>query len=111
MLSRTICGLAPSRSMRLECMLRKRRKYPLSLSAESESLQRVVASIRVQNRMRVCKREICHRRAYAFVCGGQKIGVNVARMRPAHHRSHTRDLSSLIDIASRDYEEAGIRGN
>src|ERR1700677_1724821 len=103
-------GLAPSRTISLECMLRKSRKYPLSPEL-AESLQGVVASIRVQNRMRVCKREICHRGAYGSVCGGQKIGVDVARMRPAQHRSHPRDLSALIDIASRDDEEVGIRGN
>ena len=91
---------------------RKLRKYPLTLkSAGSESLQRVVASIRGQNGMRVCTCEICHRGAYASVYGGQKIGVNVARMGPGLHRCHTRDLSALIDIASRDYKEVGIRGN
>jgi hypothetical protein len=38
-LSRTISGLAPSRSIWLECVVRKLRKYPLLLeSAESESL-------------------------------------------------------------------------
>src|SRR5271156_2262610 len=90
----------------------KLRKRPLTLeSAGSESLQRVVASIRGQKGMRVCTCEICHRGAYASVCGGQKIGVNVARMGPGLHCCHARDLSLLIDIASRDYEEVGIRGN
>ena len=50
---------------------RKLRKYPLSLgSIGSESLQKVVASIRVQIGMRVCTCEICHRGAYSFVCRG-----------------------------------------
>jgi hypothetical protein len=80
-------------------------------SAGCESLQRVVASIRGQYGMRVCTCEICHRGAYPFVYGGQKKGVNIARMGPGLHRCHTRDLSALIDIASRDYEEVGIRGN
>src|SRR5271163_1287162 len=112
MLSRTISSLAPSRSVCLEYTARKFRKCPLTPeSAGSESLQRVVASIRGQNGMRVCTCEICHRGAYASVCGGQNIGVNVARTRPAEHRCHARDLSALVDIASRDYEEVGIRGN
>src|ERR1700691_3667010 len=92
--------------------VRKLWKYLLLLeSAGSESLQRVVASIRGQNGMRVCTCEICHRGSYASVYGGQKIGVNVALMGPGLHRCHTRDLSPLVDIASRDYEEVGIRGN
>src|SRR5579864_3401713 len=61
--------------------------------------------------MWVCTCEICHRGTYAPVYGGQKIRVNIARMGPGLHRCHTRDLSALIDIASRDYEEVGIRGN
>src|ERR1700691_3190144 len=108
----TSSALAPSRSVCLEYTARKLRKCPLTLEpAGSESLQSVVASIRGQNGMRVCTCEICHRGADASLYGGQKIGVNVARMGPGLHRCHTRDLSALIDIASRDYEEVGIRGN
>src|SRR6266702_4818859 len=111
MLSRTISGLAPSRRIWLECMVRKFRKYPLLLeSAESESLQKLFANIRGQIGFRLCTCDICHRRAYACVHRGCKIGVDLARMRPALHRCHTRDLSALIDIASRDSEEVGIRG-
>src|SRR5580704_10127843 len=85
----------------LECTARKLRKCPLTLeSAGSQSLQRVVASVRGQNGLRVCTCEICHRGAYASVCGGQKIGVDVPLMGPALHRCHPRDLSQLIDIAS-----------
>src|ERR1700733_2738528 len=109
MLSRTIFGPAPSRNT---AAIRKLRKPPLLRQpARCESLRVVVASIRGQNGMRVCTCEICHRETYASVCGVQKIGVNVARARPAEHRCHTRDLSAIIDIASRDYEEVGIRGN
>src|SRR6266699_2890365 len=112
MLSRTISGLAPSRRIWLECMVRKLRKYPLSLeSAESESLQKLFANIRGQSGFRVCTYEICHRRAYACVHRGCKIGVDIARIWPVDHRCHTRDLSALIDIASRDYQEVGIPGN
>jgi hypothetical protein len=128
MLSRTCCpglspallrpcsGLAPSRSIGLECIVRKTvrklRKDPLLLeSAESGSPQKLFANIRGQIGFRVCTYDVCHRRAYACVHRGCKIGVDLARMRAALHRCHTRDLSALIDIASRDYEEVGIRGN
>ena len=73
--------------------------------------------MRVQIGFRVRTCEICHRRAYAvlplfaLLYRGCQIGVDVARMGPGEHRCHTRDLSALIDIASRDYEEVGIRGN
>src|SRR5260370_13998436 len=112
MLSRTISGLAPSRSLWLECRVRKLRKYPLlPESAESESLQKLFANIRGRIGFRVCTYDVCHRRAYAFVHRRCKICVYLARMGPVDHRCHTRDLSALIDIASRDYGEVGIRGN
>ena len=37
--------------------------------------------------------------------------MDIARIWPVDHRCHTRDLSALIDIASRDYGEVGIPGN
>src|SRR5712692_4776140 len=112
MLSRTISGLAPSRSLGLECRVWKLRKYPLSLqSAGADSLQKLFANIRRRIGFRVCTYDVCHRRAYACVHRGCKIGVDVARMGPVDHPCHTRDLSALIDIASRDYGEVGIRGN
>src|SRR6266567_866068 len=111
-MSRTTSGLAPSRSIWLECMVRKPRKYPLSIeSAEPESLQKLFANTRGQIGFRECTCDICHRRAYACVHRGCKIGVDIARIWPVDHRCHTRDLSALIDIASRDYGEVGIRGN
>jgi hypothetical protein len=88
------------------------KKYPLLLeSAESRSPQKLFANIRRQIGFRVCTCDVCHRRAYACVHRGCKIGVDLARMRPALHRCHARDLSAIVDIASRDYEEVGIRGN
>src|SRR5579863_409054 len=113
-MSRTSSGLAPSRSFCLEYTARKLRKCPLTLeSAGSEPLQRVVASIRGQNNgLRVCTSEICHRSALsASLHRGQKKGVDGSLIRPALHRSHARDLSTIIDIASRDYEQVGILGN
>src|ERR1700691_2789693 len=112
-MSRTSSALAPSRSACLEYTARKLRKCPLTLqSAESESLQRVVAGIRGQNGLRVWTCEICHRGAlHVSFDGGQEIGVNVALMGPGLHRSHARNLSAIIDVASRDYEQVGIRGN
>src|SRR5258708_39797888 len=112
MLSRTSSGLALSCSIWLECMVRKPRKYPLSLElAESESLHKLLANIRGRIGFRVCTYDVCHRRAYACVHRGCKIGVDIARIWPVDHYCHTRDLSALIDIASRDYGEVGIRGN
>src|SRR6202167_1849819 len=112
-MSRTSSALEPSRSACLEYTARRLRKCPLTLeSAGSDSLQRVIASIRGQNGLRVCTCEICHRGPlHASLFGGQEIGVDVALMGPGLHRSHARDLSKLIDIASRDYEQVGIRGN
>src|ERR1700685_4222796 len=88
-------------------------RMPLTLeSARSEFLRRVVAGIRGQNGLRVCTCEICHRGAlHVSLDGGQEIGVNVALMGPGLHRSHARNLSAIIDVASRDYEQVGIRGN
>src|SRR5229473_5238350 len=108
MLSRTISGLAPSRSIGLECMLRKLRKYPLLLeSAESASLKKLFANIRGQSdfRMRTC--DLCNRRAYALVNRGCQKGVDVARIRPAEYDCHARDLSALVDLVSHDCEEVG----
>src|SRR6266513_4305227 len=107
-MSRTTSGLAPSRSIWLECMVRKLRKCPLSLgSAESESLQKLVANIRGRIGFRVCTCDICNRRAYACVYRGCQKGVDVARIGLAGHCCHARDLSALVDLVSHGYEEVG----
>src|SRR5258706_284807 len=108
MLSRTISGLAPSCRIWLECMVRKLRKYPLSLeSAGSESRQKLFANIRGQSdfRMRTC--DLCNRLAYACVYRGCQKGVDLARMRSAEHRCHTRDLSAVVDRLSHGCVEVG----
>ena len=69
------------------------------------------ANIRGQSVFWECTFDIGNRLADAFVYRGCKIGVDVARMGPGAHRCHTRDLSAIIDIASRDYEEVGNCGN
>src|SRR5262250_1720088 len=66
-------------------------------SAESESLQKLLANIRGQIGFRVCTCDLCNRRGYACVYRGCQKGVDVARMRPAEHRCHARDLSALVD--------------
>src|ERR1700723_1117538 len=111
--SRHFSSLAPSRGVFLEYSARKLRKYPLTLeSTRSDFLQRMVASIPGQNGLRVCACQICHRGAlHASMCGGQKKGVNGPLLGPGLHRSHARDLSAIVDIASRDYVQVGIRGN
>ena len=64
---RTTSGLAPLRSIWLECMVRKLRKYPLSLESAGAETPQVVARIPGQIGMRVCTCEICHRPTYACV--------------------------------------------
>src|SRR6185312_4499484 len=87
-------------------------QIPLSAEPDaSESLHVLAASICRQNGMRVCTCEICHRSSYASLYGDQKICVKVASMGPGLHHCHARDFSAVIDIASRDYEEIGIRGD
>jgi hypothetical protein len=108
---RTISGLAPLRSIWLECVVRKLRKYPLSLeSGESESLPELFVTIRWQIGFRVCRCDVCNRCAYAFVHRGCQKGVDVARMRPAEHRGHGRDWSALVDLVSHGCVEVGTRG-
>ena len=80
--------------------------------AGSESPQRVVAGIRgqdwiagvyVRNLPSTC-------RSLAFTGVKRREWMSPA-CGPRDHRCHTRDLSALIDIAGRDYEEVGISGN
>jgi len=47
---------------------------------------------------------------YSFVYRGCQKGVDVARMRPAEHRCHARDLSALVDLVSHGCEEVGTCG-
>src|SRR5215468_972105 len=97
--------------MWLECLVWKALKIPLSLeSAETESLQKLFANIRGQIGVRVRRCDVRNRLAYACVYWGGQKGVDVAHIRPAEHNCHARDLSALIDVASRDYEEVGICG-
>src|ERR1700681_3965675 len=94
-------------------MVWKLRKYPLSFeSAESESLQNLFANIRGQSdfRMRTCDR--CNRRAYAFVYRGCQKGVDLlARIRPAEHDCHARDLSAVVDLVRHDRVQVGTGRN
>src|SRR5215470_3209565 len=101
----TTSGLAPRRSIWLECMVRKLRKYPLLL--ESESPQKLSVNTRGQIGMRVCTCDVRNGRAYACIYGGCQKGVDVARMRPREYRSHARDLSALVDLVSHGCEEVG----
>src|SRR6202020_2223931 len=83
-------SLAPSPGVFLGYTAQKLRKYPLTLeSTRSDFLQRMVASIRGQNGLRVWACKICHPgNHHASMCGGQKIGVNGALLGPGLHRSH-----------------------
>src|SRR5580700_2580649 len=107
-MSRTNYGLATSRSTWLECMVRKLRKHVLSIeSAEYESPQKLFVNIRGQIGFRVCRCDVCNRPVYSLVYRSCQKGVDVARMRPAEHRGHARDLSALVDLVSHGCEEVG----
>src|SRR5579859_976035 len=107
-MSRAISGRAPSRSIWLECMVRKLRKYPLLVeSAACESLQKLFACICGQIGFRVCRCDIRNRLVYSFVYGGCQKGVGLALMRPAEHRRHSHDLSALVDLVSHGWVQVG----
>jgi len=78
--------------------------------AGSESLQQLLAGIRGQIGFRVRTCDLCNRLAHALVCRGCQKGVDVARIRPAEHRCHARDLSALVDLVSHGCVEVGTGG-
>src|SRR6266849_676343 len=84
-------------------------KMPLSAeSAGSESLKKLFANIRGQSdfRMRTC--DLCNRLAYACVYRGCQKGVDLlARMRPAEHQCHARDLPAVVDLVRHDCVQVG----
>jgi len=52
--------------------------------------------------------DVCNRLAHVFVHWGRQKGVDdIVRVRPGRFDRHTRDLSALVNVASRDYEEVG----
>src|ERR1700739_1231703 len=92
MLSRTISGRAPSRSIWLECMVRKLRKYHGQIG------------------FRVCRCDIRNRLVYCFVYGGCQKGVSLARMRPAQHRRHSHDLTAVVGLGGHCVVQVGTGG-
>src|SRR5215469_5008416 len=107
MLSHTRSGLAPSRSM-ARMHGAEAPKVPLPCeSAESESLQKLFANIRGQIGFRVCTCDVRNRLAYACVYRVCQKGMGVARMGPAEHRCHARDLSALVDLVGHGCEQVG----
>src|SRR5579864_3099614 len=108
MLYRSTSGLAPSRSLWLECRMRKFRKS--LLLPESESLQKLSANIRGQIGFRARRCDLCNRPAHALPYRGCQKGVDVAGTRPAEHYCHARDLSALVDLVRHDWEEIGTGG-
>src|SRR5580658_10370137 len=56
--------------------------------------------------------DVCNRLALVFVYRGCQKGVDdsSSRVKPGHLHRHARDLSALIDVTSRDYEEVGTCG-
>src|ERR1700740_1114980 len=106
MLSRTISGLA------LRAWLGMNGagipQYSLALqSGESAAPQNLVANIRRQIGCRAGRGALCNRLAHALVCRGCQKGVDVARIRPAAHDCHSRDLSAFVDFVRHDCEEVG----
>src|SRR5579862_9519150 len=105
MLSRTISGLAPSRGIWPECMVRKLRKYALSTeSDESDSPQRLFATIRGHIGFQACRCDVCHRLAQALVYRGCQKGVDIPFIRTAEYDCHAGDLSALVDLVSHGCE-------
>src|SRR5260221_14691119 len=108
-MSRTTSGLAPRRSVRLECMVQKSPKIPfITESAECKSIQRWFGNICGQIGLRVSRYDVCNRLAYACFYRSCQKSVDFARMRPAEHRCHARDLSTLIDRVAHGGKEVGI---
>src|SRR5258708_32973239 len=102
-------GLAPSRSVWLECIAAEAPKIPfIAESAECESSQRWFGNICGQIGLRVSRDDVCNRLAYACFYRSCQESVDFARMRPAEHRCHARDLSALIDRVPHGGKEVGI---
>src|ERR1700692_427077 len=96
---------------RLDCMVRKLRKYSLLLeSPESGSPQKLFANICGQSDFRLCTCDICNRLAPASVYWGCQKGVDVARLRPVEYDCHAGDLSALVDLVSHGCVEVGTCG-
>src|SRR5215470_7738911 len=106
-MSRTTSSLAPSRSM-MAGMHAAEVPIALSLeSAESESLQKLLANIRGQIGFWVCRRHVRNRPADACVYRSCQKGMDVARMRSAEHNCHAGDLSALVNLVRHGCEEVG----
>jgi len=107
-LFRTTPGLAPSRSVSLECMARKFREYVLSLeSAGPESPQKLFANIRGQSDSEAYARHL------ESTCRTLRLlGLPERRGSRPHTargvRCHTRDLSAVVDRVSHGCVEVGI---
>src|SRR6185312_2898900 len=86
--------------------------YPLLCdSAESESLQELFAKVCWHIGLRVCTCHVRNRLANACAYRGCQKGVDVARIRPAKHKCHARDLPALVDLVSHECEEVGTCRN
>ena len=85
-------------------------KVPLALDrAVCGPRRKLLANIRNgHSDFRMRTYDVCNRFPHVFVYRGCQKGVDDrSRVRPGHLNRHTRDLSALIDVASRDYEEVG----
>src|SRR5580704_3159260 len=97
----------------LSCPIVREKKVPLSReSPESEFPQELFVDILGQVGFRVCR---CHFRdgrasLQLFVYRGCQKRVDVTLMGPAHNDCHARDLSTVIDLVTHDWEEVGTLG-
>jgi hypothetical protein len=76
-------------------------------STEYEFVQRLFGNIRGQTDVWTRRCDICNRNTHASVHRCCQKCVDVARIRPAKHDCHARDLSALVDLVSHGCEEAG----
>src|ERR1700721_1093929 len=110
-MSRKTSHLAPSRSM-AERHGAEAPKVPLALDRAVCGFRRKLPNIRRRHGdFRKRTYDVCNRLALVFFYRGCQKGVDDrSRVRPGHLHRHTRDLSALIDVSSRDYVEVGASG-
>src|SRR5437868_13595171 len=71
-------------------------------------MQKRTGNICAQIGLRVSRYDVCNRLAYACFYRSCQKSMDFARMRPAEHRCHARDLSALIDRVPHGGKEVGI---
>ncbi len=70
--------------------------------AELEPRQKLLANIRWQIGLGMGMYDVCNGPAQALVYRSCQKGMDVARIRPAEHNRHARDLPPLVDFVRTD---------